>query len=105
MSIETENKQTARTILTEELSKRLGLPIKGAQKIVSITFTTLIELTKEKGEVSIYGFGTFKNLTDELNPNGYIEFEPSSKCAKRQRKKRGTGKKAKEEKAEKPELP
>ncbi len=86
--------QSARNVLAEELSKRLGLPIKAAQKTVSITFTALLELTKERGEISINGFGTFRNVIDELNPTGYLEFEPSPKSAKRQRRKRGTGAKA-----------
>ena len=86
--------QSARNVLAEELSKRLGLPIKAAQKTVSITFTALLELTKERGEISLNGFGTFRNVIDELNPAGYLEFEPSPKSAKRQRRKRGTGAKA-----------
>ncbi len=93
----TVQEQSAKTILAEELSKRLALPIKGAQRTISITFTTLLELTKEKGEVSVYGFGTFRNVKDELNPTGYLEFEPAAKCAKRQRRRRGTAKRTKKQ--------
>lgn len=92
---------TSRQDISEELAARLGVTQRIARKLVSLLFSAIVEIAKKDGESRFTGFGTFRFVYDDLNPEGYLEFEPAEKYSRRLRKKRTVGGASQEKQEEK----